>query len=138
MKTPAFLVGRMLSLADQLHLQYCQQVRKGEIPPQLVGNSLMPTALNTPVQALSILADRIRPYWAWAQTVNKGEKVGLAKYLLAQLSGVSTQLAECDLPTRTNDADRAVMLLGYLSRPEKDSSKLPTSGEMQDGNSDQE
>jgi len=138
MKTPSFLVGRMLSLADQLHLQYCQQVRKGEIPPQLIGNALMPTALNTPVQALSILGDRIRPYWAWAQTVNKGEKVGLAKYLLAQLSGVSTQLAECELPKRTSDADRAVMLLGYLSRPEKESPNLTTSGKLQDDNSDQE
>lgn len=120
MKTPAFLVGRMLSLADQLHLQYCNQVRKKEVPPQLVGNSLMPTALNTPIQALSVLADRMRPYQAWAQTVQSGENVGLAKYLLSQLSSVSTQLANCEIPKRTNDSDRATMLLGYLSRPEKD------------------
>lgn len=120
MKTPAFWVGRMLSLADQLHLQYCYQVRKGEIPPQLVGNSLMSTALNTPEHAISVLAERIRPYYAWAQTVHTGENIGLIKYFLSQLGSVSNQLAELDLPKRTNDADRATMLLGYLSRPEKE------------------
>lgn len=123
MKTPSFLVGRMLSLADQLHLQYCNQVRKKEVPPQLVGNSLMPTALHTPIQALSVLADRVRPYQAWAQTVQSGENIGLAKYLLSQLSTVSMELANCEIPTRTNDADRATMLLGYLSRPEKETAE---------------
>lgn len=132
MKTPAFLVGRMLSLADQLHLQYCNQVRKKDVPPQLIGNSLMPTALQTPVQALSVLADRVRPYQAWAQTVQSGENVGLAKYLLSQLSSVSTQLANCEIPTRTNDSDRATMLLGYLSRPEKET---PETGANENDNS---
>lgn len=135
MKTPAFWVGRMLGLADQLHLQYCYQVRKGEIPPQLVGNSLMSTALGAPEHALSVLAERVRPYQAWAQTVHTGDNVGLAKYLLSQLSAVSTQLAELDIPTRTNDSDRATMLLGYLSRPEKVTS---TNGEKKNDDSDQE
>ncbi len=132
MKTPAFLIGRMLSLADQLHLQYCNQVRKKDVPPQLVGNSLMSTALHTPIQALSVLADRVRPYQAWAQTVQSGENIGLAKYLLSQLSNVSTELAKCEIPTRTNDTDRATMLLGYLSRPEKDT---PETGANDDDSS---
>ncbi len=132
MKTPAFWVGRMLGLADQLHLQYCYQVRKGDIPPQLVGNSLMSTALSTPEHALSVLAERMRPYHASAQTVHTGENVGLAKYLLSQLSNVSTQLADLDIPQRTSDSDRATMLLGYLSRPEK---STPTTEENEDDNS---
>ncbi|TWT84893.1 hypothetical protein CA13_63740 [Planctomycetes bacterium CA13] len=136
MKTPAFWVGRMLGLADQLHLQYCYHVRKGEIPPQLVGNSLMSTALSTPEHALSVLAERMRPYQAWAQTVHTGENVGLAKYLLSHLSAVSIQLAELDIPTRTNDSDRATMLLGYLSRPAKDT--RTTNGENENDDSDQE
>lgn len=129
MKTPAFWVGRMLSLADQLHLQYCYQVRKGEIPPQLVGNSLMSTALSTPEHAISVLANRMKPYYAWAQTVHTGENVGLTKYFLSQLSKVSTQLSELEIPKKTNDSDRATMLLGYLSRPENESPTDKTDGD---------
>ncbi len=129
MKTPAFWVGRMLSVADQLHLQYCHQVRKGEIPPQLVGNSLMSTALTTPEHALSVLAERIKPYYAWAQTVQVGEKIALTKYFLGQLGTIATKLAELELPKRTNDADRAAILLGYLSRSEKDQSPTDDKGE---------
>ncbi len=132
MKTPAFWVGRMLSLADQLHLQYCYQVRKGEIPPQLVGNSLMSTALNAPEHAISVLAERMRPYYAWAQTLHTGENIGLTKYFLTQLGNVSNQLAELELPKRTNDADRATMLLGYLSRPEKET-KIQDEGDDKNG-----
>ncbi|MDA1054086.1 MAG: hypothetical protein O3C40_26865 [Planctomycetota bacterium] len=138
MKTPAFWVGRMLSLADQLHLQYCYQVRKKDVPPQLVGNSLMSTALSTPEHAISILAERMKPYHAWAQTVQTGENVGLAKYLLSQLSKVSTQLAEHEIPKKTNDSDRATMLLGYLSRPEKETPTDKTDGDNEDDNRDEE
>ena len=138
MKTPAFWVGRMLSLADQLHLQYCYQVRKKDVPPQLVGNSLMSTALSTPEHAISILAERVKPYYAWAQTVQSGENVGLAKYLLSQLSAVSTQLAEHEIPKQTNDSDRAAMLLGYLSRPEKETPTEKNDGDNEDENRDQE
>ena len=119
MKTPAFLVGRMLSVSDQLHLQYCHQVRKDDVPPQLVGNSLMSTALSTPEHAVSVLGERIRPYLAWAQTVNTGDNIGLAKYLLSQLAEIATQLVDLEIPKRSDDTDRATMLLGYLSRSEK-------------------
>ena len=37
MKSSPYLIGRLLSLADQLHVQYCHEVRKGQVPPQLVG-----------------------------------------------------------------------------------------------------
>ncbi|MCA9194237.1 MAG: type I-C CRISPR-associated protein Cas8c/Csd1 [Planctomycetales bacterium] len=119
MKTPPFLIGRLLSLADQLHFLYCQEVRKGDVPPQLVGNAIMPTALATPEHALSILADRMRPYKAWADTVRTGEKVGLARYFIAEMGEVCNQIAEQNVPKRTNDSDRATMLLGYLCRPKK-------------------
>jgi hypothetical protein len=122
MKSPPYLIGRLLSLVDQLHLLYCQEVRKGDVPPQLVGNAIMPTALATPEHALAILADRMRPYKAWADTVKTGDKVGLARYFVAEIGTVCTQLADQTVPKRTNDSDRAVMLLGYLSRPKKEES----------------
>lgn len=129
MKTPPFLIGRLLSLADQLHLLYCQEVRKGDVPPQLVGNAIMPTALTTPEHALAILADRMRPYKAWADTVRSGEKIGLARYFVAEMGDVCNQLAEQDLPKRTSDSDRATMLLGYLCRPKKEQLAITNEGE---------
>lgn len=120
MNSPAYLVGRFLSLADDLHLKYCQQVRKGSIPPQLVGNVLMPTALETPEKALSMLSQRILPYQAWAKTLSEDEKdVGLVKSFLGKIGAVSNQLRECQIPSTCSDIDKAQMLLGYLAWSEK-------------------
>lgn len=119
MNSPAYLVGRFLSLADDLHLKYCQYVRKDSIPPQLVGNALMPTALETPEKALSMLSQRILPYQAWAKTLSGGDKdVGLVKYFLKQIGEVSNQLKEERLSPTCLDTDKAQMLLGYLARSE--------------------
>jgi hypothetical protein len=120
MTSPAFLVGRFLNLADSLHLEYCKGVRKGSVPPQLVGNALMSTALETPEKALSMLSQRVLPYQAWARTVQEGDRVGLVKTFLKQLSEVSDQLKDTTMPQRSSDADKAQMLLGYLARVESD------------------
>ena len=120
MTSPAFLVGRFLNLADSLHLEYCKGVRKGSIPPQLVGNALMATALETPEKALSMLSQRVLPYQAWARTVKEGDRVGLVKTFLKQLGEVSEQLKDVIMPQRSSDADKAQMLLGYLARFESE------------------
>lgn len=124
MHEPPFLIGRLLSLADQLHEQYCQKVRKGSLPSQLVGNALMPTALEQPTQALALLSQRVLPYQAWAKTVQGGD-VGLAKFFLGEMGKLCNELASVPLPGRCNDAAKAQMLLGYLARTEKsDDSKV--------------
>lgn len=120
MNSPAYLVGRFLSLADDLHLKYCQNVRKGLVPPQLVGNALMPTALEMPEKALSMLSQRILPYQAWAKTLSGDEKdVGLVKSFLGKIGAVSAQLKECQIPLTCSEMDKAQMLLGYLAWSEK-------------------
>ncbi|HAM50649.1 MAG TPA: hypothetical protein DCP92_08140, partial [Nitrospiraceae bacterium] len=119
MSSPAFLVGRFLSLADKLHLKYCEVVRKNSIPPQLVGNALMSTALQEPVKALSMLSQRILPYQAWANTLKEGEEIGLVKYFLKELGELSDKLRELDIPLQSTEEDKAQMLLGYLAWSEK-------------------
>lgn len=120
MTSPTFQVGRLLSLADSLHLEYCRHVRNNSIPPQLVGNALMATAQEEPTKALSMMWGRIKPYHAWAQTLKGGDEVRLVKYYLKQLGDVSDQLKDTALPQRCTDADKAQMLLGYLARPKSE------------------
>jgi hypothetical protein len=118
MKTAPYLIGRMLSLADQIHYHYCQHVRNGHAPTQLMGNALMVTALEEPEKALALYAQRILPYQAWAKTVG-GEGAGLAKYFLSELGKACSDVALTDVPHRCADADKAQMLLGYLAKTEK-------------------
>ena len=123
MKTGAFWIGRFLSAVDQLHCLYCEDVRGGSFPPQFVGNAMMTAALSNPENALSQLADRTKPYVAWAKT-NTGEKMKLGKYWLGQLATISNEISDQTIPTRCTDADRAAMLIGYLSRPEKENKEI--------------
>lgn len=121
MKKAAFNIGKMLALADTLHKEYCRHVRDNSIPPQLIGNALMATAIDNPERGLVRLRERLMIYKAWADKVN-GEKYGLAKWALSQMGQVANELADADLPTRTDDAAKAQMLLGYLERSKKDNS----------------
>lgn len=121
MKSAPYLVGRLLSFADQLHHHYCQHVRGGSIPPQLMGNALMSTALEEPEKALALYANRILPYQAWAKTVS-GDAAGLAHYFLAELGKTCSEVSLSEASKRCTDADKAQMLIGYLARPEKSES----------------
>jgi len=118
MSSPTFLIGRLLSIADQLHDKYCKYVRKDSKPSQLLGNALMATALEHPKQALAMFSQRILPYQAWAKTYS-GEEAGLIHYFLNEWGVICQQLAEKGIPERANDSDKATMLLGYLAMPEK-------------------
>ena len=133
MKNPPYLIGRLLSLADQLHVQYCHEVRKGQVPPQLVGNALMKSAMETPEKALALLWQRIKPYHAWAQTVQGGGEVRLAKYFLGEIGRVCASLSEREMPRRCSDTDKVAMLLGYLARPEKETSNDVSSNTLNEG-----
>ena len=114
MQGPAYQLGRFLSLVDTLHREYCVKVRDGQIPPQLLGNALLPTAVASPKKGLSHMLNRIRVYQAWA--VKSGS--GLARWTLGEIGTLTPVLAE-GLPEHMDDAARAELLLGYLARSEK-------------------
>ncbi|MES2238463.1 MAG: hypothetical protein V4500_12035 [Pseudomonadota bacterium] len=117
MKTAPYLIGRMLSLADQIHYHYCQHVRKGSVPSQLIGNALMATALEEPEKALALYAQRILPYQAWVRTA-RGEEGKLAGWFLSELGKVCSEVALANVPSRCADSDKAQMMLGYLAKNE--------------------
>lgn len=120
MSNAPFLVGRMLKLADELHALYCKEVRKNNLPPQLIGNSLMNAALDSPNQALSLLSRRLLPYQAWARTNTSGS-AGRSRYLLKQFEEV--ELVGVEIPEKLKDAERAQLLLGYLAANPKKTDK---------------
>lgn len=113
MHSTAYQIGQVMKLADILHREYCKHVRDNQLPSQLIGNALMATAIEMPNRALSMLAERIRIYVAWADT----EKyVGLAKWTQKQLGIICFQLGTTDIPNELNDAQRDQILLGYLAK----------------------
>jgi len=116
-----------LSLADLLHLQYCE-LRRGRneeekserdknIPPQLLGNQHLALAALNPVEAVALLCDRLRIYKAWADTARPEAK--LAKWAVGRMGEVALGLTE-RLPERAmTDMEKAELLLGYLARETK-------------------
>jgi hypothetical protein len=153
MKEPLYQLGHMLALADSLHQQYCEHVRKGETPTQLIGNALFNTALEQPVTALSRLAERLAPYQAWAKTFSPakktGEKSGLEKWTLGKLRECAKRFIEDvngvfhirtdELPTRMSAEDKAKLLLGYLAdtyEPKADADAAPAADDAADVSTD--
>jgi hypothetical protein len=123
MANTPFLGGRMLKLADQLHALYCKEVRDNSLPPQLIGNTLMTAALDSPAQALAQLALRIKPYYGWAQTIRKGDNAKLAGYYIKLYGEIASQLVTLEIPQRFNDTERAQLFLGYLAANPKKTEK---------------
>ncbi len=132
MHTAPFLVGQVMSLADTLHKEYCLKVRgtrkgsetsekednrkpgSGGLPRQLIGNAAMSVAIDNPTEGLARLTERILIYQSWANTT-MGD-IGYAGWALAEYRRISEELGGMPLPERCADADKAQMLLGYLSR----------------------
>ena len=139
MKDASYNLGRLLSLADSLHVFYCQDVRGGDIPLGLIGNVHLPIMKSSPSSALARLQDRMRIYLAWAKKYQfKPEKPDasddsktvkkpaprLVGWLLNEFGRVSQAIAESgELPAdKLTDAQSAQMLLGYLASFKKPSS----------------
>lgn len=113
MQSVYYRIGLLLSLVNTLHRQYCLVVRKGEIPTTLLGTSAYNVALGNPTRALSMLSQRIAPYLSWAERL-KGERGGLAHWAVSGFGKISATINAAELPTSTNEEQRAAMLLGIL------------------------
>lgn len=124
MSDTAFLLGRLLSLSDDLHKQYCMVVRDEQLPPQLLGNQHYSMAAERPARALALLGQRLKVYQAWANTAKpKREEqkipINIAHWALSQMGSVTAAL-KGKLPERAfRDTEKAELLLGYLAREKK-------------------
>ena len=115
MNESAFLLGRFLRVADEIHRLYCEVVRKKDLPPELCGSSMMVSMMEAPGMTLGQLAIRSAPYVKWARAYHDEEKGGLVHYWLQQWSKIADPLLEKGWPKRLDDEQRAQVFLGYLS-----------------------
>lgn len=126
--------GQLLKVSDELHILYCHVVRKGEVPPQLAGSSMVQAAGEFPVRTLSQLGQRMIPYVTWAKSyryhkltdqeaaeqaadqTGKMPKSVRAGWLLYLYEGIVEKLYRSwDTSVRFNDVQKAQLFLGYLA-----------------------
>jgi len=128
MEELAFLFGQFLKISDELHALYCNVKREGDIPPQLVGNSLFVAASDNPNQTIAILSVRMNPYIAWAKQYRtksedeKGKESWKAGWYLSLYENIANKLSsELTEHVRFNDYEKAKFFIGYLaSFPKKE------------------
>jgi hypothetical protein len=113
METTAFTIGRYLSVADWLHRVYCEQVRDGSMPSQLIGSSYLAQALTNPQRGFANMSLRLSPYLSWAKTRGARHAGGI----VATLDKLATEITQSGgFGTKTTDQERADILLGFHFR----------------------
>jgi hypothetical protein len=144
MDEAAFKLGQLLAVADTVHVGYCADRRGGDVPPTLLGNSVLTMAQSSPSRALAALCRRWKPYGAWAKLPTtwdlgrspRGSKdpkeVARGWDIIRGVSSASraadlTRELHGHLPTVTNDVFRAELLLGYVAGlPRRESVEDPS------------
>ena len=127
----AFNFGQLLQISDELHMLYCKVKRSGDIPPQLVGNSLFVSAVEIPYQAFAQLSVRTNPYISWAKQFqhskekSKKEEVECSAKLLALYHMIADKIiTKMDKSIRFGDFEKSQLFVGYLaSLPKIDKDK---------------
>lgn len=129
MSDVGFRLGQLLAVADIVHVGYCLDVRKGSIPPSLLGNALLGIAAANPLKALELLCRRWPPYAAWAANSanifteaakpdkNKSRALKDAFFGAQRVRPIAAEIHD-DLQAlrdRPDDAFRAELLLGYMA-----------------------
>ena len=135
----AFRLGQFLAAADLIHIGYCADLRGGDVPPSLLGNSVLSVAGSDPVRALAILQTRMKPYFGWARRADQIytkatqlDRAGEKSRAIALRQGVSQARRADDLARtlaarlaaytskerKPDDAFKAELLLGYVAGQE--------------------
>jgi hypothetical protein len=132
MEATAFKLGQLLAVADVVHVGYCADRRSGDIPPVLLGNSVLTMAQSNPVRALAVLCRRWKPYGAWAKqsaswalakilTESKDPKDKARGWAIIRAQSQASRAAQLTrelhdrLSATIDDAFRAELLLGYIA-----------------------
>jgi hypothetical protein len=132
MSEVAFKLGQLLAVADAVHVGYCTDMRSGDVPPTLLGNSVLTTAQSDPMKAVAVLSRRWKPYAAWAKrpivhaqadrlrtsSDKKEQSRGWAMVIAVSQARRADELCRelhGRLPQHADDTFRAELLLGYVA-----------------------
>jgi hypothetical protein len=126
----AYRLGQLFAAADAVHAGYCADVRKGAMPPTLLGNEILGVAQRSPVKGLDLMGRRIKPYEAWARRrpapapVGKDDNLPRREALLRDaywgirhIERLCRTIDRERLAEIPDDVARAEMILGYLAGP---------------------
>ena len=122
MENMPYNYGQLLKAADELHALYCNVVRNGDVPPQLVGSSLFQNAAETPIRTLNLLSQRMMPYYSWAKSYRlkgimaDGKESWRAGWLYRLCEKTMDKLqGTWTAQTRFSDEEKAQLFIGYLA-----------------------
>lgn len=115
MSDTAFRLGQLLSAADTVHAGYCADVRKGALPPSLLGNQVFVMAQTAPAKALAALARRWKPYDGWAK---KNSNYAVAAEFLNE-QGKFKKRAEIENEATRKEFDKAMAIVSAISQRRK-------------------
>lgn len=122
MENLPYLYGQLLKAADELHALYCDVVRGGDIPAQLVGSNLFQSAAEAPVRTMQVLSQRIMPYYSWAKSyrLKDVKESGKESWRAGWLYGVCEKIVgklqnNWTAQTRFSDEEKAQLFIGYLA-----------------------
>ena len=122
MESLPYIYGQLLKAADELHALYCNVVRNGDIPPQLVGSSLFQNAAEAPVRTMNLLSQRMMPYYSWAKSYRlkgikeDGKESWRAGWLYRICEETMDKLQKnWTAQTRFSDEEKAQLFIGYLA-----------------------
>jgi len=90
---------------DKRDLQL-NDLRGGDVPPTLIGNSVLAIAGADPMRALSVLQTRLKPYLGWAKRADfvfekalVEERNGIPTHTLRPVFGLRSILSTLGMPS---------------------------------------
>lgn len=139
MENYPYLYGQLLKASDELHGLYCMVVRNGDIPPQLAGGALFQAATEAPIRTLTVLSQRMMPYYTWAKSYRlkniqeSGKESWRAGWLVSMCESIMTALQKQWTDTcRFTDEEKAQLFIGYLAAfPKKKTTETILNEEVQ-------
>lgn len=117
-----YLYGQLLKVSDELHVMYCNVVRDGNLPAQLIGSSVYQAAAEAPIRTLALLGERMTPYITWGKIYctkehsENGKESWKVRWLLSLYEKTATKLQSVwEEKRQFNDAEKAQFFIGYLA-----------------------
>lgn len=128
MNSIAYQLGQLCAAYDLIHVGYCYDERRGDLPPKLLGNVCFQSANRNPTAALSQLSQRAAPHLAWVNRARNVETpederteeewaIIKARSAAKKIKSHSARIHQALLRNEASidDLFRAELLLGYLA-----------------------